>query len=327
MSNPTIRKMENQVIKGYKAFLRSADGILYTDGFGQGELTEWKKGDRKKIKSELELCENGFHFFKHLCFAINYLSPDNVIYKVIARGDIIKDAFKYCTNDIEIGAIVSEKCICNITTNNRNSGNYNSGDRNSGNYNSGNYNSGNYNSGDRNSGDRNSGDRNSGVYNSGGYNSGVCNSGGYNSGNYNSGNYNSGDCNSGGYNSGDCNSGSYNSGVYNSGVYNSGGYNSGSYNSGSYNSGVYNSGGYNSGSYKNFFCTEKKLFLFDIEVRSIPTKILKLDMSWFSLEKNNTYKKAWEKCPKEIINILKSIPEFNIQKNKSKFKEITGIDL
>jgi len=271
---------------GYKAFKQDKNGI-YTDGMGNAKRIYWKVGERKKIDEKLELCKNGFHFFEYLCFAINYLEEDNIIYEVIIYGDIIRDTFKLCTNDIEIKRKVTKKELRKIIKNNLNSGNHNSGNYNSGNLNSGDCNSGNYNSGD-------------------------CNSGNYNSGNYNSGYYNSGNCNSGNYNSGN---------------YNSGGCNSGNYNSGYYNSGNYNSGGCNSGNgHLNYFCTKRKYFLFDIEVNKIPEKILNLDMSWFNLN-NKTYKEAWNECPIDIINILKSIPEFNIKENKIKFKEITGIDL
>jgi hypothetical protein len=131
-----------------------------------------------------------------------------------------------------------------------------------------------------------------------------------NSGNYNSGYYNSGDCNSGYYNSGDCNSGDCNSGHCNSGDCNSGHCNSGNYNSGE--------------GYINYFCTNRKFFLFDIEVDNIPSEIKHLDMSWFSLE-DKAYKEAWAECPQEIINHLKSIPV--IMKNLDKFEEITGLKL
>lgn len=134
--------------------------------------------------------------------------------------------------------------------------------------------------------------------------------------------------NSGDYNSKDRNSGNRNSGILNSGNRNSGNRNSGDYNSGYYNSGYYNSGNHNSGNgYRNFFCTKTKYFLFDIEVKSIPIQILDLNMDWFSLDQNQSYKESWSKCPENILNILKSIPEFKIPENQEKFFEITGIRL
>jgi hypothetical protein len=262
--NPTEKKLTGPV-EGYKAFKKDKKGI-YTDGMGNKERTYWKKGDRKTLEGDLQLCSNGYHFFTSLCFAINYLEEENEIYKIIAHGEIIQDTFKACTNSIEIREKITKEEIKRIIKNNYNSGdrnsgnynsgyrnseNYNSGDYNSGDYNSGNYNSGNYNSGNRNSGNYNSGNYNSGNYNSGNYNSEDYNSEDYNSGNYNSGYRNSGDCNSGDGNSGNYNSGDYNSGYRNSGNYNSGDYNSGNRNSGNRNSGNRNSGNYNSGNYNS----------------------------------------------------------------------------
>ena len=88
-------------MKGYKAFKKDSKG-MYTDGMGKGTKIYWKKGDRKKLPGELKLCNNGFHFFVNLCFAIDYLRPGNVIYEIAAHGDIVQDTFKACTNDIEI---------------------------------------------------------------------------------------------------------------------------------------------------------------------------------------------------------------------------------
>ncbi len=159
--------------------------------------------------------------------------------------------------------------------------------------NSGDYNSGDYNSGDYNSGYRNSGDRNSGYRNSG-----YRNSGNHNSGNHNSGYRNSGDRNSGDCNSGDCNSGNHNSGDYNSGD-----------------------------GYRNYFCTQTKYFLFDIEVeKETIDKTAKIDISWFTLE-NKTYKQAWDSCPNEVLDQFRNIPEFQTKKAKEKFLKITGLIL
>jgi len=346
MNNPIIQNIKGPII-GYKAFKKDNKG-LYTDGLGKGKKIYWKKGDRKKIKENPILCENGFHFFDNLCFAINYLKKDNEIYKITAHDNIIKDTFKLVTNDIEINKKITKKEIKKIIKSYRNSGYRNSGD-----CNSGNRNSGDCNSGDFNSGYRNSGDCNSGNFNSGNYNSGYYNSGNYNSGNRNSGNLNSGYRNSGNRNSGDRNSGYYNSGYYNSGNLNSGNLNSGNFNSGycnsgyrnsgnrnsgNFNSGNFNSGNFNSGNgYINFFCTKKRYFLFDIEINEIPEKLKNLDMSWFIFDNNNNnnnnnnnkdnYIKTWGKCPNNILNILRKIPEFQIEENKIKFKEITGLDL
>jgi hypothetical protein len=249
----------------------------------------------------------------------------------------------------------------NGNSGNWNSGDWNSGDRNSGDRNSGDRNSGNGNSGDRNSGDRNSGNWNSGDWNSGNWNSGNWNSGDRNSGNRNSGdrnsgNWNSGNGNSGNWNSGNWNSGNWNSGNGNSGNGNSGNGNSGNWNSGDRNSGNRNSGDRNSGNWnsgngmKNSFCSKQKFFLFDKECKeSDYRKSLEIDFYWFDLEKwinetdmtddekkshlgyqttggflkTFTYKEAWSKCPKEVLEKIKKLKNFN----KKVFLEISGIQV
>ena len=216
--------------------------------------------------------------------------------------------------------------IYNRNSGDGNSGNGNSGDRNSGNWNSGNRNSGDWNSGNGNSGDRNSGDRNSG--------------------NWNSGDWNSGDWNSGNWNSGDRNSGDRNSGNRNSGNRNSGNWNSGNWNSGNWNSGNWNSGD----GMRNSFCSKQKFFLFDKECKeSDYKKSLEIDFYWFDIEKwinesdmteedkknhlgyqttggflkTYTYKEAWSECPKEVLEKIKKLKNFN----KKVFFEISGIEV
>jgi hypothetical protein len=219
--------------------------------------------------------------------------------------------------------------IQNMNSGNGNSGDGNSGYRNSGDGNSGNRNSGNRNSGDGNSGNRNSGNRNSGDRNSGDGNSGYRNSGNMNSGNGNSGNRNSGNGNSGNRNSGDRNSGNRNSGDG--------------------NSGDGNSGNMNSGSYQNSFCTDKKFFLFDVEVSkkeydgvyslgiwryfNVSEWIWDSNMTEDEKTANPTYKttggfvrklnykEAWSRVPQEAIDKIKKLKNFNSEK----FKEITGL--
>jgi hypothetical protein len=297
---------------------------MTTGGIGGSKYTEFKVGKTYEVTGKPELCSNGFHFFRKqdLCFGIDYHGEGTILCEIEVLGAVKQDTFKLCTNKMKIVRRIPKKEWSKLLDKQNNSGN-----RNSGNYNSGNRNSGDYNSGGCNSGGCNSGHYNSGNYNSGDYNSGNRNSGDYNSGYYNSGDYNSGGCNSGNYNSGDYNSGYYNSGYYNSGNRNSGDYNSGDYNSGHYNSGDYNSGDYNSGNgYHNYFCTRTKYFLFDIEVKEIPSKLRYLDMSWFSLE-NKSYKEAWKQCPMDILETLSNIPEFQTDEAKKKFTEITGLTL
>jgi len=279
-------------MKGIKAFKKISNKKFQTGGIGGSIITHWKIGDVKEVDGDIELCGNGFHFYKsnNFIFGLDLFDDKTCFCEIDALGDVKNDTEKCVTNKIKIIRLIPMSEWKKQLKNN---------------YNSGDYNSGNYNSGHRNSG-----------Y----YNSGYHNSGNYNSGNYNSGNYNSGNRNSGYYNSGNYNSGHRNSGYYNSGYHNSGNYNSGNYNSGDYNSGNCNSGD----GYINYFCEKTKYFLFDIEVDNIPTKIKNLNMSWFNLD-NKTYKEAWLECPEEVLNTIKSIDV--IMENKEKFFNITGIRL
>ena len=208
----------------------------------------------------------------------------------------------------------------------------------------------NMNSGDWNSGNMNSGNRNSGDMNSGNMNSGYRNSGDRNSGNMNSGNMNSGYRNSGNMNSGDRNSGNMNSGNMNSGDRNSGDMNSGNMNSGDMNSGNRNSGYMNSGALFNSLCSKKMFFLFNKPCTEKEyMKLYDINMSWFVLTewiywinmtaeekdkhpqanitggylKTHDYKEAWSKCPKEVLEQIKKLKNFDARV----FKEITGIDI
>ena len=122
-------------------------------------------------------------------------------------------------------------------------------------------------------------------------------------------------------------------------------------NSGYRNSGYYNSGDYNSGTLMGHFCTEKKYFLFDIpctkeeadEVRNLgvynyfninefiyenkmTTKEKKANPNYKGLGgylKTIDYKQAWKKVPKDIIDKIKKLKNFD----KKKFKEITGLNI
>ena len=196
-----------------------------------------------------------------------------------------------------------------------------------------------------NSGDMNSGDMNSGDWNSGDWNSGNWNSGNMNSGDRNSGYMNSGDMNSGYWNSGNRNSGDMNSGDMNSGYWNSGNRNSGDMNSGDRNSGYWNSG-----ALFNSLCSKKMFFLFNKPCTEKEyMKLYDINMSWFVLTewiywinmtaeekdkhpqanitggylKTHDYKEAWSKCPKEALEKIKKLKNFDARV----FKEITGIDI
>ena len=202
--NPTIKNHKDKIV-GYKAFRKDEKGI-YTDGMGNSEKVYFEEGKSYKVKGEPVLCKNGYHFFRHFCFAIDYLETGNIIYKVEILGKVQEDTEKAVTNHLKILNIEYQEDFIkddNLNSGDMNSGYVNSGDRNSGYRNSGDMNSGDMNSGNMNSGNRNSGDRNSGDMNSGNMNSGYMNSGDMNSGYRNSGDRNSGYRNSGDMNSGD----------------------------------------------------------------------------------------------------------------------------
>ena len=75
----------------------------------------------------------------------------------------------------------------------------------------------------------------------------------------------------------------------------------------------------------NFFCTKSKYFLFDVEIVQIPDILKTISLDWFNPALG--YKKAWKNCPKEFLDKLRTIPEFQLEENKKKFKEITGLDI
>ena len=152
------------VTKGVKAFRKTKDG-LFTGGLGGSIETKWTIGETVTLDNDrpLELCGNGFHFFRErdACFGALLFEGETVFYTIEAYGEVLSD---------------TEKCVCRqikvlapfefVVDGDGNSGYRNSGDWNSGDWNSGDGNSGNGNSGYRNSGDWNSGDWNSGYLNS-----------------------------------------------------------------------------------------------------------------------------------------------------------------
>jgi hypothetical protein len=322
--NPTVKNHKENII-GFKAVKKDEKGY-YTDGLGNAKKMYFELGKEYEVNGEPVLCKNGIHFFRHYCFALDYLQQGNVILKIESIGEVQEDTEKCVTNKIKILELdYKEDVDDKNNTGNGNTGNGNTGNRNTGNRNSGDKNSGHWNSGDRNSGDWNSGHCNSGDKNSGNGNSGDWNSGDWNSGDKNSGDRNSGDWNSGDWNTGNGNSGDWNSGHWNSGNGNTGNGNSGDKNSGHWNSGHCNSGDKNSGDfnscngYRNFFCTQTRYFLFDIECTEEEAMEARfLDTSWFDL--TNGYKEAWRKCPEEVLDQIKKLKNFNADK----FFEITG---
>lgn len=245
MIDPTVKNHEEKII-GYKAVKKDKNGY-YTDGIGNAPKIYFELGKEYAVTGSPALCKNGIHFFRHYCFALDYLEAGNVILKVKSLGKVQEDTEKCVTDKIKIIELDYEEEI----DDKNNSGDMNSGNRNLGNWNSGDMNSGNWNSGYMNSGDWNSGD----------------------------------------WNSGDMNSGDWNSGNFNS-----------------------------SNGYRNYFCTQTRYFLFDIECSEEEVRQVKqLDMSWFDL--SNGYKEAWQKCPKKVLNGIKKLKNFNAEK----FFDITGI--
>ncbi len=342
-------------MKYWKAVRKTnKNNIFQTGGIGGSEKTDFKVGETYEVSGEPELCNNGFHFYKQENFVFGLSLFGNKIIgflEIEPLSEVVSDTEKCVSTKIKILRYVPKKEWQKLVkkgnnsgnqnsgdrnSGHQNSGNHNSGDRNSGSWNSGNYNSGNWNSGYQNSGHYNSRDRNSGNWNSGNHNSGDGNSGYRNSGNWNSGHYNSGNRNSGNqnsghynsrdYNSGNRNSGNQNSGHYNSGDGNSGNWNSGDRNSGNWNSGNHNSGNWNSGDgYKNFCCSDRKWFLFNIEVSEQESnQFLQINMSWFSLT-DKTYQEAWSLCPPEILEELKRLPILQTKKGQENFKLVTGL--
>ena len=170
-------KLDSNKTVAVKAFTLLKDGSLQTGGVGGSKLTVFEVGKTYAIDNEkpLELCSNGFHFYKtrNACFGSDLFGPNTVLHKIIAYGEVIDDTEKCVARKLK----VCERVELELDDKS------NSGDFNSGDFNSGYRNSGYSNSGYSNSGDSNSGDFNSGNRNSGNYNSGYRNSGHYNSGN------------------------------------------------------------------------------------------------------------------------------------------------
>ncbi len=149
-------------MKGYK--------VTNPDSTCRGHLFEVDK--EYKVKGELSICNNGFHFCEKAtsCFEYYSFDPKNRVFEVEALGKTQTEGDKTATDHIKIireltwleTITIVNSGVANTGRNN--SGDSNSGYRNSGNRNSGNWNSGNWNSGNRNSGDSNSGYRNGGAF-------------------------------------------------------------------------------------------------------------------------------------------------------------------
>ena len=139
-------KME---VKGYKVF--------------KPDWTCSPRGNRKQyscpgvFKEEVELIprERGMHFCKKAsdCFNYHSFDPANHVAEVIARGTVMEDGDKCCTDHLEIVreipwaellTIVNEGKDCTglCNTGNRNTGNRNTGDWNTGDWNKSSFNTG-----------------------------------------------------------------------------------------------------------------------------------------------------------------------------------------
>lgn len=182
-------------MKGYKVF--NSDWT-YKD-------FQFEVGKTYQLKGKLELCKNGFHFYKNLVDSFKYHSFNNrsKVAIIEANGDIIEDIYDkiYATNNITIIQEISwEEVLYLVNAGNNNTGYYNTGDYNTGCNNTGCCNTGNGNTGSNNTGCYNTGNGNTGRYNTGNGNTGCCNTGDYNTGNYNTGCNNTGCCNTGFFN-------------------------------------------------------------------------------------------------------------------------------
>lgn len=297
-----------------RIFIKGFDKDLKC-GEVQFEVGEEYKIDNPK-GTKLELCSDTvFHF----CDSLNkvhelyscYENENNRFCIIEVLGKFIEDDNKCGSDKIKIIREITGdelKIAKGLTCGN--TGLFNSGYRNSGNRNSGDQNSGYLNSGDRNIGNLNSGNRNSGSQNSGSQNSG----------NQNSGNRNSGDQNIGYRNSGYRNSGNLNSGIFNK---------------------TNNSNG--------VFCNvEPKICIFNIQTDWTLSEFYQsefwkaicsssFDLTEWVIDKEpkengvdgklvvhtyeDTCRKWWANMAKENREIIKSIPNFNIDV----FCEITGI--
>jgi hypothetical protein len=158
--NPTVKNHKENII-GFKAVKKDEKGY-YTDGLGNAKKMYFELGKEYEVNGEPVLCKNGIHFFRHYCFALDYLQQGNVILKIESIGEVQEDTEKCVTNKIKILELdYKEDVDDKNNTGNGNTGNGNTGNRNTGNRNSGDKNSGHWNSGHCNSGDKNSGDFNS----------------------------------------------------------------------------------------------------------------------------------------------------------------------
>jgi len=327
--NPTIKRVTG-IVCGYKTMKK--DGEKYfTDGHGNADKIYWTIGEEKRIEQLPILCDTGFHFFRHLCFAINYFGEDSHIFEVEGSGDIFEDTEKLVCNKIKVLRKLSEKEIQKNVNGKNNAGNRNAGDGNAGNGNAGDGNAGNGNAGDGNAGYGNAGDRNVGDGNAGYRNAGDGNAGNRNAGDGNAGNGNAGDGNAGYRNAGNRNAGYGNAGNRNAGNGNAGYRNAGNGNAGDGNAGNRNAGSFNSCNFSSgvFNSIERNILIFNK-----PSKLTMDDwrsskqaniLGNFCLLDGKSYKESfiefWNKLSSGDKKCIRELPNFD----KKVFFEITGV--
>ena len=124
--NPTVKNHSKEII-GYKAVKKDIEGY-YTDGNWRSEKIRIEIGGIYSTDGDPILYERGFHFFRHFCFAINYLEPGNAILKIKSLGCIQEDSERCVTNKIEILSVEYIEDFDFSFLKKMNSGDWNSGD-------------------------------------------------------------------------------------------------------------------------------------------------------------------------------------------------------
>ena len=160
---------ENKIeVKGYKVF--NPDWTCLGKQYNcPGEFRE---------DVDLKVCGYGMRFCKQASDCFNYYSfyPKNHVAEVIARGTVMEDGDRCCTDHLEIVREIPWAELLTIVNEGKdctgfcNTGNWNTGNRNTGSRNTGNCNTGNCNTGDWNTGSRNTGNWNKSSFNTGCFN-------------------------------------------------------------------------------------------------------------------------------------------------------------
>ena len=121
-------------MKGIKAFKKISNKKFQTGGIGGSIITHWKIGDVKEVDGDIELCGNGFHFYKsnNFIFGLDLFDDKTCFCEIDALGDVKNDTEKCVTNKIKIIRLIPMSEWKKQLKNNYNSGDYNSGNCNSG---------------------------------------------------------------------------------------------------------------------------------------------------------------------------------------------------